>query len=176
MSKDLRFPIGEFTFAGPLSPEERIRKIDVIARTPAELRQAVKGLSDAQLDTPYRDGGWTVRQVVHHVPESHLNAYVRLKLTLTEDTPTIKPYDEAAWSRTGDVALTPIEVSLALLENLHLRWDLLWRSLKPEDFARTLLHPEHHGRRNVDWLLAVYAWHGPHHVAHITTLRQSKGW
>jgi DinB family protein len=127
------------------------------------------------MDTPYRDGGWTIRQVVHHVPDSHMNAYVRLKLALTESSPTIKPYMEDKWAQLADSRATPIEVSLSLLDSLHTRWVLLLRSLKPEDFSRKLVHPDH-GERNIDWLIFIYAWHGPHHTAHITELRKQKGW
>jgi len=149
--------------------------IQTIAETPTKFRAAVHGLNESQLDTPYRDGGWTVRQVVHHVPDSHLNAYVRLKLALTESSPTIKPYAEDKWAQLDDSRSTPIEVSLSLLESLHMRWDLLWRSLSPEDFSRKLIHPDH-GERNIDWLVFIYAWHGQHHTAHITELRKAKGW
>jgi len=173
---DPRYPIGEFQMPAQVTPARRQQAIEEIASTPAKMRAAVKGLNDAQLDTPYRDGGWTVRQVVHHVPDSHLNAYVRLKLALTEEKPTIKPYDEAAWAKLEDAKSTPIETSLMLLTTIHDRWDRIWRSLKPEQFARTLVHPDHKGDRNVDWLLFVYEWHGKHHVAHITELRKKKGW
>ena len=172
---DPRYPIGDFQMPAQVTPARRQQAIDEIASTPAKMRAAVKGLNDAQVDTPYRDGGWTVRQVVHHVPDSHLNAYVRLKLALTEERPTIKPYDEAAWAKLEDSKSTPIETSLTLLTAVHDRWDRIWRSLKQEDFARVLVHPEH-GERAVDWLLFVYEWHGKHHTAHITELRKKKGW
>jgi uncharacterized damage-inducible protein DinB len=172
---DPRYPIGKLEMPGQVSQARRQQAIDEIASTPAKLRAAVKGLNEAQLDTPYRQGGWTVRQVVHHVPDSHLNAYVRLKLALTEDSPTIKPYDEAAWANLADSKSTPIEVSLALMDSVHDRWDRIWRSLKPEHFARKLVHPEN-GERTVDWLLFLYEWHGKHHTAHITELRKQKGW
>jgi uncharacterized damage-inducible protein DinB len=171
---DPRFPIGKFAMPESVTAERRQAAIEEIASTPMKLRAAVKGLSDAQLDTPYREGGWTVRQVVHHVPDSHLNAFVRLKLALTEDKPTIKPYDEAAWAELADAKM-PIEVSQTLLDAVHARWDRLWGSLKPVDFARVLVHPEH-GERTVDWILFVYEWHGKHHTAHITELRKQKGW
>jgi hypothetical protein len=140
------------------------------------MRNAIAGLSGSQLDTPYRPGGWTVRQVVHHVPDSHMNAYVRCKLALTEDQPTIKPYEEARWAELVDGRTASPDVSLALLESLHARWALLLRSLTPEDFTRTFRHPEHAGILTVDWMLAMYSWHGRHHVAHITTLREREGW
>jgi len=132
-------------------------------------------LSEQQLDTPYRDGGWTVRQVVHHMPDSHMNSYVRLRLALTENEPIIKPYVEHLWADLYDARTAPIAVSLALLEALHQRWVMLLRSLKPADFSRTFRHPEN-GVRTIDWLLQLYAWHGRHHVAHITSLRERMKW
>jgi hypothetical protein len=172
---DPRYPIGKLEIPAAVTPALRQSAIETISQTPAKFRAAVKGLNDAQLDTPYREGGWTVRQLVHHLPDSHVNAYVRLKLALTESAPTIKPYAEEKWAQLDDSRSTPIEVSLALLESLHTRWVLLLRALTPEDFARKLVHPDH-GEKNVDWLLFVYAWHGPHHTAHVTELRKSKGW
>jgi hypothetical protein len=172
---DPRFPIGKFHFEGPLSPDQRAKMIGEIEAAPAQLRAAVKNLSPQQLDTPYRDGGWTVRQVVHHVPESHMNAYVRFKLALTEDEPTIKPYAEDRWAKLDDVQLTPIEISLALLESLHTRWVTLLRTLKPQDWQRNFRHPEL-GVVSLDRNLGLYAWHGRHHVAHVTELRKAKGW
>ena len=173
---DLRFPTGKFVRpTQPLSHSDRQRHVEAIATTPVQLRGAVRGLSEAQLDTPYRPGGWTVRQVVHHVPDSHLNAYVRFKLALTEDHPRIKPYDEARWALLHDTGATPVETSLTLLDALHSRWVTLLRSLQPKDFERTLDHPEN-GPMTLDQLLALYAWHGPHHVAHVTTLREREGW
>jgi uncharacterized damage-inducible protein DinB len=172
---DPRYPIGKFAMPPQITQERRRQAIDEIASTPPKMRAAVKGLDDAQLDTPYREGGWTVRQVVHHVPDSHLNAFARLKLALTEDKPTIKPYDEAAWAELADSRSAPIEPSQTLLDSVHARWDRLWRSLKPEHFARVFIHPEH-GERTVDWLVFLYAWHGQHHTAHITELRKQKGW
>jgi uncharacterized damage-inducible protein DinB len=172
---DSRYPIGDFAMPGQVTAARRQQAIEEIATTPSKMRAAVKGLSEAQLDTPYREGGWTVRQVVHHVPDSHLNAYLRLKLALTENRPTIKPYDEAAWAELADSKSTPIEVSQMLLDSVHIRFVQLWRSLKPEHFARTFVHPDH-GERTVDWLLFLYEWHGKHHTAHITELRKQKGW
>ena len=172
---DPRYPVGKMEMPKEVTPAKRQEAIESIARTPRNLRETVKGLSEAQLDTPYRDGGWTVRQVIHHVPDSHMNAYVRLKLALTEDTPTIKPYNEATWAELPDAKSAPIESSQVLLDSLHERWDRLWRSMKDDDFARKLVHPEH-GERNVDWLLYVYEWHGRHHTAHIRELRKQKGW
>src|SRR5688500_5066893 len=174
-SNDLRYPTGKFHFNPDVTPEIRTRSIAAIRETPAALRAAVRGLSEAQLNTPYRGGGWAVRHVVHHVPESHLNAFVRFKLALTEDNPTIKPYNEDAWSKLGDVPRAPIETSLALLEALHERWVTLLDTLGPADFQRPLMHPEL-GPMPLDKLLQMYAWHGPHHVAQITALRARKGW
>ena len=171
---DLRYPIGRFTRPDRLSAADRERAIGVIMNTPAQLRRAVEDLSAEQLDTPYRPGGWTVRQLVHHVPDSHLNAYVRCKLALTEDVPTIKPYDEAAWAQLPDSRM-PVETSLVLLETLHARWVTLLRSVAEEQWARRLNHPES-GVMRLDQLLALYAWHGPHHVAHVTSLRARNGW
>lgn len=172
---DPRFPIGKFSFAGPVTETQRNQFVSHIEETPAALRAAVRGLSETQIETPYRDGGWTVRQVVHHVPESHMNAYVRFKLALTEDEPTIKPYMEDRWAKLADVQATPLEVSLTLLDSLHDRWVRLLRSLKPEDWKRTFNHPEM-GVVTLDKSLALYSWHGQHHVAHITTLRKGMGW
>ena len=173
--QDLSYPIGKFTYAGPFTKSQCNAAIETIAQTPANLRAAVRRLSPAQLDTPYRPGGWTVRQVAHHVPDSHLNAYIRTKLALTEDEPTIKPYDEKAWAALADSRLTSIETSLALLEAVHERWIHLLHAMSDADFHRTFRHPEH-GVRTVDWMVALYAWHGPHHVAHITSLRERMGW
>ena len=172
---DLSYPIGKFSYSGESTPEQRSQSIAKIASTPPRLRAAVKGLSPVQLDTPYRPGGWTVRQVLHHVPESHMNAYIRFKLALTEDVPTIKPYMEDRWAQLRDIPHTPIETSLALLEHLHTRWVTLLRTLGPADFARTFKHPEL-GAQSLDRTLAMYAWHGAHHSAHITSLRERMGW
>jgi uncharacterized damage-inducible protein DinB len=171
---DLRFPVGRFTFTSA-DDTSRAECISIIAELPSKMRAAVTGLSDAQLDTRYRPEGWTVRQVVHHVPDSHLNAYIRFKLALTEDVPTIKPYDEQSWANLADSKDTPVETSLTLLESLHQRMTILLKSMKPEDFTRQLNHPER-GPMTVDSVLALYAWHGPHHVAHVTELRKREGW
>ncbi len=149
--------------------------IDQIAAAPLRMREAVSGLTPSQLDTTYRPGGWTLRQVVHHVPDSHLNAYVRFKLALTEDGPTIKPYDEARWAELSDTRDTPLNTSLAMLEALHDRWVRLLRSMAPADFQRQLKHPES-GTMTLDALLSLYAWHGRHHVAHITSARERNHW
>jgi uncharacterized damage-inducible protein DinB len=175
MIDDLRFPTGKFQFNPAVTPELRRQSIDAIRETPSALRAAVRGLSESQLNTPYREGGWTVRQVVHHVPESHMNAYIRFKLALTEDNPTIKPYNEDAWSKLADVPRTPVDTSLALLDALHARWVTLLETLKAPDFERPLVHPDI-GPIALDRLLQMYAWHGRHHTAHVTTLRTREGW
>ena len=172
---DLRYPVGPFAFEGTLTADERKKLINQIAETPERMRAAVAGLSETQLDTPYRPEGWTVRQVVHHVPDSHLNSYMRFKLALTEDHPTIRAYDENLWANLDDARTAPIDISLDLLESLHRRWVLFLRSFKTEDFARTFNHPDL-GTVSVDKNLALYAWHGRHHVAHITSLRERMGW
>jgi len=172
---DLRYPIGRFAWQGPNTSDDRARYIDEIGRTPARLRAAVDGLTEEQLNTPYRPGGWTVRQVVHHVPDSHLNSYVRFRLALTEETPTIKPYAESKWAELADARSAPIENSLTLLDGLHARWVLLLRSLNPGEFAREFRHPEL-GVVSLDRNVALYAWHGRHHIAHITSLRERMGW
>ncbi|HUX33737.1 MAG TPA: putative metal-dependent hydrolase [Gemmatimonadaceae bacterium] len=177
MDQDLRYPIGRFQRPAAVTAAERAAFIEAIAATPAALREAVRGLDDAQLDTPYRPDGWTVRQVVHHLADSHLNAYARLKLALTEMEPTIKPYDEAKWAALPDSRSPLVAESLALLDALHARWVFLLRAMTPADFGRTLVHPEHPGSpMTLDVLLAIYAWHGRHHVAHITALRERIGW
>ena len=172
---DPRYPIGKFAYDGPPNEAQRNEFIKNIENAPAELRKAVKGLSTQQLDTPYRDGGWTVRQVVHHVPESHMNAYIRFKLALTENEPTIKPYMEDRWAKLDDVQSTPVEVSLALLDNLHERFVRVLRAIKPDEWKRTFRHPEL-GVVPLEKNLALYSWHGRHHVAHVTELRKRMGW
>lgn len=174
--EDLRYPIGRFQFSGKATAGSRTQCIAEIAAAPGHVRAAITGLSPAQLDTPYREHGWSIRQVVHHLPDSHLNAYTRLKLTLTEDEPTIKPYDEARWAELPDVRATPVETSLTLLECLHRRWVLLLRELTPADLSRRFKHPEHGRLMSLDELLELYAWHGRHHVAHITSLRDRMNW
>ena len=173
---DPRYPVGEFVRpAEPLSPAHRQEFLGVLAAAPEWLASAVAGLTPAQLDTPYRPGGWTVRQVAHHIPDSHVNAYVRMKLALTENEPLVQPYDEEKWAKLPDVAATPVEVSVALLDALHRRWVVLLRSLSAKDFARTARH-QSWGIVTLDFLLADYAWHSRHHVAHITSLRKREGW
>jgi len=173
---DPRYPVGTWDRRDTLAPDERAAMIDTIAETPRRMRDAVAGLSAEQLETPYRDGGWTLRQVVHHVPDSHLNSYCRFKLALTENEPTIRPYDEALWAELSDSVDTPIETSLTLLESLHDRWVRLLRSMNDADFRRTLKHPEHDAVMTLDSMVSLYAWHSRHHVAHITTTRQRNGW
>jgi len=172
---DLRYPIGPFTIDSTPTHEQIQRAVAEIAKAPTRLRAAVEGLTPEQLDTPYRPGGWTVRQVVHHVPDSHLNSYCRFKLALTEDEPTIKGYHEDRWAELEDSRATPVEVSLALLESLHKRWVTLLKSLEPADFQRTFRHPEI-GVVTLAQNVCLYAWHGRHHVAHITSLRERMGW
>jgi len=172
---DLRYPVGKYTPVAQVDAGQRAEWIGQIAEMPARLHAAVDGLTDEQLDTPYRPGGWTVRQVVHHVPDSHMNAYVRMKLALTESVPLIKTYEEAEWARLPDSLDTPIETSLALLDALHERWVLLLRALDTEQWARTLRHPDW-GEIGLDFLLGLYAWHSRHHVAHVVALREREGW
>lgn len=173
---DLRYPVGRFTRpTAPLSQAERASAIEAIVAAPAAVRAAVQGLGAKHFDAPYRPGGWTVRQVIHHLPDSHMNAYVRFKLALTEDVPTIKPYDEGRWAETPDGKSDLIEESLAFLDALHKRWVYLLRSMKPDDFLRKLMHPEWDAPLTLDMMLALYAWHGRHHAAHITELRRREG-
>ena len=173
---DLRYPVGKFDWNAPIGEADFPRFIAEIAETPGALRSAVAGLSRDQLETRYRPGGWTVKQVVHHVPDSHMNAYCRFKLALTEDEPTIKPYDEAKWAELPDSQRVPIEVSLDLLDSLHQRWVALLRSMDNADFNRGFRHPERGNVLILSQVLAMYAWHGRHHVAHITSLRKREGW
>jgi len=175
MTNDPRYPLGKFSFEGNMTEQQKARCLDDIEQTPARLRAAVSGLNDQQLDTPYRDAGWTVRQVVHHVPDSHMNSYVRFKLALTEDEPTIRPYMENLWAELPEAKSAPIELSLTLLESLHQRWMLALRGIKPEEWKRNLRHPEM-GLLSFEKTLALYAWHGRHHVAHVTSLRERMGW
>jgi hypothetical protein len=172
---DLRFPIGRFSAPASTLAGVRAANIHTLRELPQRLTTAVSGLDDHQLDTPYRDAGWTVRQVVHHVADSHANAYIRFKLALTEDWPTIKTYDEAAWANLADSRWLPIEPSLAFLTSLHNRWVALLESLSEDDFRKGYEHPEH-GRQNLAKVLAMYDWHSRHHTAHITRLRTRQGW
>jgi len=172
---DPRFPIGKFIYDGPPSESQKQSLIGEIEQAPAALRAAVTGLSQQQLDTPYREGGWTVRQVVHHLPDSHMNAYVRFKLALTEDEPTIKPYEQQLWAELPDNRNTAVDTSLTLLESLHVRFTNLLHAIQPGEWKRSFRHPEM-GVVLLEKNLALYAWHGRHHVAHITELRKRMGW
>ena len=170
---DPRFPTGEFVFIPNQTAAQRRECIAAIGSLPSELKAAMAG---ARLDKTYREGGWTARQVVHHLADSHMNAFIRFRLALTEDKPTIKPYDEAAWANLADTRDTAIETSLTLLTALHERWVGLLKSMAPSDFGRKLNHPEWEAPLSLDSMLALYAWHGPHHTAHITSLRKRMGW
>jgi hypothetical protein len=172
--EELKYPVGVYQLPQSITPAERRSWMDEIASTPLELRAAVRGLSEAQLDTPYRPGGWTVRQVVHHVPDSHMNCFLRMKFALAEDRPTIKPYDEAQWALLPDTK-ADIEMSLRLMDSLHERWMFLLENLTETQWKRTFLHPEL-GARDLEQTASLYAWHGRHHVAHITRLRERMGW
>jgi uncharacterized damage-inducible protein DinB len=172
---DLRYPIGKFSVDGEITAGRRAEWIEQIADAPAQLRAALNGLSEDQLATPYRPGGWTLRQLAHHVPDSHLNSYVRFRLALTEDEPTIKPYQEDRWAELSDARSAPVDVSLTLLDSLHSRWLLLLRSLSDADWKRTFRHPEM-GLMTLEKNLALYAWHGRHHIAHAASLRERMGW
>lgn len=174
--EDIRYPIGTFRHDGEIDADQRRNWINEIASLPDQLRDAVSGLSSEQLSTPYRDGGWTVRQVIHHVADSHMNAYIRLKLALTEDNPVIRPYHEDRWAELKDTELEPIETSLVLLDSLHRRWTTLLQSLPEEAYRRTFYHPEQQASIPLDVNLGMYAWHGRHHLAHIVHLKQRKGW
>jgi hypothetical protein len=175
MTNDLRYPIGELPAPSDIPAASRAAAIDAIEALPGRMRAAVAGLTDKQLETPYRPGGWTVRQVVHHVADSHMNAFIRMKLALTENNPTITPYDEKSWALVADSAL-PIEISLNLLDSLHARWAAVYRALMPADVSRCFIHPELGGPQTLDRQLQTYAWHSRHHVAHVTQLREREGW
>ena len=173
---DLRYPIGPLQAATRSTDEARRKAVEDIQSLPGLMRRAVNGLTDAQLDTPYRPGGWTVRQVVHHVPHSHMHAYIRLKLALTEDEPTIKPYNEQTWAELADSRM-PIDVSLGILDGVHARMATLFRGMRSEDWSRTFIHPEYpEAPRTLDWLAQSYSWHSRHHLAHITSLLRREGW
>ena len=172
---DLRYPIGQFEHGGEITDAEIRNWIDEIEALPELLRTTVQDLTDAQLDTPYRPDGWTIRQVIHHIADSHLNSLLRFKLALTEDTPTIKTYHEDRWAELADYRLAPVKISLDFIANLHARWVILLRSLNREDLSRAFKHPES-GRTDLAWNVGNYAWHGKHHLAHITNLLERKGW
>jgi hypothetical protein len=171
----LKYPIGRLSPQAEYSDREREAMVARLAAQPAALRAALNGLSDSALDTPYRPGGWTVRQLVHHVADSHLNAYIRVKLGLTEDEPTVKPYDQDAWVTLADVAAVHPSVSLSLLEGIHERLVAVLRAMQPSDFRRSIMHPEN-GRMTLDDVLAMYSWHGDHHIAHVQGARERNGW
>lgn len=175
MTTDTRYPVGKFQKPDAYSDASRAAAVGSIAALPAALRKAVGGLSEAQLDTAYRDGGWTVRQVVHHLADSHVNAYIRTRFTLTADKPTIMPYPEAVWANLPDAKAAPAETSLAILDGLHARWAALLSAQTPDAFARAFVHPEH-GERTLDWMVEMYAWHSRHHTAHVTELRKANSW
>lgn len=175
MTTDPRYPLGRFRAPERLSQNGRAELIGQIEELPVQVRESVHRLTAEQLQTPYREGGWTIAQVVHHLPDSHMNAYVRFRLALTEPEPTVKAYDEARWADLHDAASSDIESSLVILDGLHTRWVNLLRRLTPEQWALTFRHPER-GTVSLDNNLALYAWHGRHHVAHITNLRQQMGW
>jgi hypothetical protein len=172
---DPRYPIGDFVRPTEIDAAQRHASIATLAALPENLRAAVYGLNDAQIDTPYREGGWTLRQLVHHVADSHMNAYVRTRLALTEDWPAIKPYDEKLWAVLPDAKSLPVEVSLELLDTLHRRWVALFESFSDEQWKRGYIHPES-GRYTLEQVAALYDWHSRHHVAHITSLRKNRGW
>jgi uncharacterized damage-inducible protein DinB len=172
---DPRYPIGKFSYDGPPTAEQKQQYLTDVEQTPALLRTALRGLSDQQLDTPYRDGGWTPRQVAHHVADSHMNCYIRMKLALTEDDPTIKTYAEKVWAELPEAKRAPVEISLALLDSLHLRWMLMLREFEDAEWKRTFRHPDT-GPASLEKTLAFYAWHGRHHVAHVRSLRDRMGW
>lgn len=171
----VQYPVGRFVLPPAITPDMRAAAIDEIAALPGALSSALAGLTDAQIETPYRDGGWTVREVVHHVADSHMHAYLRTKFALTEEMPTIRPYDEGAWATLPDVAIVPISVSESLLHGIHTRWTACLRGLDDAGFARQFVHPEL-GPQRIDLALLRYAWHGRHHVAHVTGLRERMGW
>ncbi|MCX6605606.1 MAG: bacillithiol transferase BstA [Acidobacteria bacterium] len=166
-SNDPRYPIGQFTWPEAITPADRRKLLNALAATPELLRAAVEGLTPAQLETPYRPGGWTIRQTVHHVADSHINAYLRCRFALTEDAPVIKPYAEELWAELSDAATAEVDISLLLLTALHMRWVLLLESLTEAQWQRTFVHPVL-GPRRLEETLALYAWHGTHHIAHIT--------
>ena len=174
-AEDLRYPIGRFRAVMPVTSEIRSAAIDAIAGLPQRMRAAVANLDDGQLDTQYRPDGWTIRQVVHHVADSHMNGLIRTKLALTEETPKIKPYDENAWALLADMRL-PVDVSLAIIDGIHARWAAVYRAMSTDEFERSFMHPEVGAQLTLDWHLQHYAWHSHHHLAHITELRRANGW
>jgi hypothetical protein len=172
----LRYPVGKFKFPETVNMEEIATAIKTVEELPSALRQAVSNMNEEQLNTPYRDGGWTLRQVVHHFFDSHSNAYIRMKLAMTEDNPTIKPYKEALWAELEDGKNTPVELGLNLLEMLHKRWVIFLRSMTEKDLQRTFTHPESKRVQTISQTIALYSWHSRHHLAHITELKNRMGW
>lgn len=172
---DDRYPIGKYE-TQPFSEAQKKDWLNAIKFLPLILENAILNLDEAQLETPYRDGGWTVKQLVHHIADSHMNAYTRFKLGLTEDNPTIRPYEEKLWAELSDVKTLPINISLTLLHALHIRWYEALKGIPDEQWNRTVVHPEHNKQMTLWYLLGMYAWHGKHHVAHITSLRERNGW
>jgi hypothetical protein len=170
IEKTAQYPIGRFRAPESISTEDRARSIETIASAPARLREAASALSSRRLDTSYREGGWTARQVIHHVPESHMNAYIRFKLALTETDPVVKPYDEAAWAKLSDIDVTPVETSLSLLDYLHQRWVIVMRGMTGEDWKRRYIHPEYGRAQTLEHTLMLYAWHSDHHIAHVKSV------
>jgi hypothetical protein len=171
----VQYPVGRFVVPSEITPDMRTRAIEEVAAVPAGLAAALDGLTAAQIEHPYRDGGWTVREVVHHMADSHMHAYIRIKFALTEEMPTIRPYDEGAWAALPDVAVIPIATSVAILDGIHARWVACLRGLDDAAFGRQFVHPEL-GPQRIDLALLRYAWHGRHHVAHVTALRERMGW
>lgn len=176
MTQDPRYPIGKFAQEGDITPEQREAWIRDIELLPVQLAAALEGLTDEQLDTPYREGGWTVRQVAHHLTDSHMNCLMRFKLALTEEDPVIKTYDEDAWAKLADSGKAPVSLAVEQISGLHARWSLLLRAMNDADFARTYRYPEASRSSRLDRTLGLYAWHGRHHVAHVTSLRDRMGW
>ncbi len=172
----LKYPVGKFNPPNEFSPALIAQWIQTIEELPKKLRTVVSGLDDTKLDTPYREGGWTIRQVVHHLADSHLNCYIRFRWTMTEDSPVIKTYNQDRWSELDDAKHAPVEVSLSLLDALHKRWLLFVRSLSGQDLERKFHNPESKKDYDLRTILALYAWHSNHHLAHITSLLKRKGW
>ncbi len=176
MTEDLRYPIGKFKWTGAMTPAQREEWTRVVAEAPERLAAALKGLTEEQLDTPYREGGWTVRQVAHHLADAHMNTLMRFKLALTEPEPTIKAYDEDGWAQLADSRSAPADLAVDMVRAVHARWAILLRSMTESDFAKTFLHPATGKVIRLDQTLGIYAWHSLHHVAHITGLRERMGW
>lgn len=174
--EQLKYPIGKFKRPDIITPAHINEWIEDIEIFPGMLRKTVHGMTEAELATPYREGGWTVRQVVHHLPDSHMNAYTRFKLTITEDRPKIKPYLENEWAELEDGRIAPVDFSLNLLDSLHKRWVMLLKSMSASDFKRTFIHPEQGKEFSLDGVVGLYAWHGRHHLAHIQKLKERMKW